>query len=62
MNVGFGVWEWVGLVMFLAGATAALASLWSWADDALELIGKCGFAVMWLGVCVLIFSFAASGA
>lgn len=58
----FGVWEWIGLLVFLAGATAAVASLWSWADDALELIGKCGFAVMRVGVCVLIVAFAARGA
>lgn len=62
MTVVFGVWEWIGLLVFLAGATAALASLWSWADDTLELIGKCGFAVMWIGMCVLIVAFAARGA
>ncbi|MBY4212853.1 hypothetical protein HQO42_14780 [Rhodococcus fascians] len=61
MNVVFGVWEWVGLVMFLAGATAALASF-TRADDSLRRLGNYGFAVSWIGMCVLIFAFVARGA
>lgn len=61
MTVVFGVWEWIGLMVFLAGATATLASF-TRADDSLRRLVNGGFAVMWIGMCVLIVAFAARGA
>lgn len=61
MTAVFGVWEWIGLLMFLAGATVTLASF-TRADDSLRRLGNYGFAVMWVGVCVLVVAFAARGA
>lgn len=61
MTVVFGVWEWIGLLVFLAGATAALASL-TRDDDSLRRVGNYGLAAMWMGACALILAFAARGA
>ena len=54
-------YDLLGRDEFLAGATAALASF-TRADDSLRRLGNGGFAVMWIGMCVLIVAFAARGA